>query len=201
MKRPGGTDEGRGSPAARNEAAEFGAPCGMLSQPHPERPASASTRPGRAAARRSRTKRARAAAITSTAMATPLEVEVIVHAPTVFHHCQHCEIVWHGTGFDRGVHEEQLRSALPEDLQREYAAVWQWVHRLLATHRDRVAVKVTDATSLRGVWKALRHGLHRYPAIIVDGREKLAGVDPASADALVARHLSAAPPGRESGLS
>jgi hypothetical protein len=128
-------------------------------------------------------------------MATPLEVEVIVHAPTVFHHCQHCELVWHETGFSRGVHAEQLASALPEDLQREYAAVWDWVHRLLQTHRDRVAVKVIDATSLHGLWRALRHGLHRYPAILVGGREKVVGMDLNLADSLVARHLCAAPSG------
>ena len=121
----------------------------------------------------------------------PLEVEVIVHAPTVFHHCQHCEVVWHETGFGRGVRAEQLRGALPEDLQREYAAVWEWVHRLLEAHRDRVAVKVIDATSLRGLWKALRHGLHRYPAVIVGGREKRVGMDLSAADALVARQLGA----------
>jgi hypothetical protein len=128
-------------------------------------------------------------------MATPLEVEVIVHAPTVFHHCQHCELVWRETGFSRGVHAEQLGSALPEDLQREYAAVWDWVHRLLEKHRDLVSVKVIDATSLQGLWRALRHGLHRYPAILVGGREKVVGMDLSSADSLVARHLRAAPSG------
>ncbi len=126
-------------------------------------------------------------------MATPLQVDVIVHGPTVFHHCQHCELVWRETGFGRGVRADQLRSALPEDLQREYAAVWEWVHRLLETHRGRVAVKVIDATSLRGVWSALRHGVHRYPAIVVGGRDKVVGLDLASADSLVARHLGGAP--------
>ncbi len=128
-------------------------------------------------------------------MATPLAVEVIVHAPTVFHHCQHCELVWHETGFSRGVRAEQLRSTLPEDLQREYAAVWDWVHRLLETYQERVAVKVIDATSLGGLWRALRHGLHRYPAIVVGGRDKCVGMDLSSADSLVARHLGGAPSG------
>ena len=128
-------------------------------------------------------------------MATRLEVDVIVHGPMVFHHCQHCEVVWRDTGFSRGVRADQLRSALPEDLQREYAAVWAWVHRLLETHRDRVAVKMIDATSLPGFWRALRHGIHRYPAVVVGGRDKVVGMDLASADSLVARHLSGTPSG------
>lgn len=125
-------------------------------------------------------------------MTTPLAVEVIVHAPTVFHHCQHCELVWRETGFSRGVRSDQLRSALPEDLQREYATVWHWVHQLLETHRDRVAVSVIDATSLPGLWRALRHGVHRSPFIVVGGREAVVGLDLESADLLVARHLGAA---------
>jgi len=128
-------------------------------------------------------------------MATPLAVEVIVHAPTVFHHCQHCELVWHETGFSRGVREDQLHSTLPEDLQREYAAVWDWVHRLLETYQDRVAVKVIDATSMRGFWRSLRHGLHRYPAVVVGGREKHVGMDLRAVDPIIARHLGVAPAG------
>jgi len=120
---------------------------------------------------------------------TPLAVDVIVHAPMVFHHCQHCELVWRDTGFNRGVRADQLRSALPQDLQLEYAAVWSWVHHLLETHGDRVAVKVIDATSLGGFWRALRHGLHRLPAVVVGGREKVVGTDLTSADTLVAQHL------------
>jgi hypothetical protein len=56
-------------------------------------------------------------------------------------------------------------------------------------------VKVSDATSLQGLWSALRHGLHHYPAIVVGGREKVIGMDLDSADSLVARHLCAAPSG------
>lgn len=127
-------------------------------------------------------------------MATPLLVDVVVHAPTVFHHCQHCEVVWHETGFNRGVRADQLQSTLPEDLQREYAAIWGWVHRLLATYHDRVSVRVIDATSLAGLWRALRYGLHRYPAIVVDGRDTCVGPDTSAADELIARRLALPPP-------
>lgn len=127
-------------------------------------------------------------------MATPVHVELVVHAPTVFYHCQQCEVVWHETGFSRGVRAEQLRAALPEDLEREYAAVREWVHRLLDTYGDRVAVRVTDATSLRGFWRSLRHRLGRYPAIVVGGREKWVGTDLAAAESVIARRVGAGAP-------
>ncbi len=126
-------------------------------------------------------------------MERPLKVEIIAFAPTAFYHCQHCELVWNQTGFSRGVHAEQLQSGLPEDLQREYAAVSDWVRELFARYCDRVVVQVIDAASLEGVWKSLRYGVHRYPAVIVDGRDKSIGTDFSPADASIARRLASVP--------
>ena len=123
-------------------------------------------------------------------MEDPLKVEIIAYAPTAFYHCQHCELVWNQIGFSRGVHEEQLDSGLPEDMQREYRAVSDWVRQLFAKYCDRVIVQVIDAVSVEGVWKSLRYGVHRYPAIVVGGREKTIGTDFSPADAAIARRLA-----------
>lgn len=130
-------------------------------------------------------------------MATPLRVEIIVHAPTVFRHCLHCELVWQQIGFSRGVRAEQLRSGLPEDMRREYEAISEWARRMSTKHGDGVAIDVIDATSFAGFWRSLRHGVHRLPAVIVDRREKFAGTDLSSADALISRRLSAARSGAD----
>jgi hypothetical protein len=121
---------------------------------------------------------------------SPLQVDIIVHAPTVFLHCRHCELVWRQVGFGRGVRADQLRSGLPEDMLREYAQVSEWAGRLLATHGERIAVRVIDATSLAGLWRSLRYRLGRLPAIVVGRREKFSGADVGAADALIARCLS-----------
>ncbi|HKZ84336.1 MAG TPA: hypothetical protein VJ793_11840 [Anaerolineae bacterium] len=123
----------------------------------------------------------------------PLLVEIVAYAPTAFYHCTHCEVVWQETGFSKGLHEEQVRSALPPDLQQDYQAVSDWVRRLFQIHCDRVIVKVVDATSLEGFWKSLRHGLRRYPAVIVEGRVKFSGTDFAAAEAEIADRLNAVP--------
>ena len=47
----------------------------------------------------------------------PLLIEVVAYAPTAFYHCTHCEVVWKETGFSKGLHEEQIASALPPDLR------------------------------------------------------------------------------------
>ncbi len=126
-------------------------------------------------------------------MDRPLRVEIIAYAPTAFYHCQHCELVWNQTGFSKGVHEEQLQSGLPEDLQREYAVVSDWARQLFARYCDRVVIQVIDAASLEGVWKSLRYGLHHYPAVIVDGTDKSIGTDFSPADASIARRLASVP--------
>jgi hypothetical protein len=124
----------------------------------------------------------------------PLKVEIIAYAPTAFYHCQHCELVWNQTGFSRGVRKEQLNSGLPEDMQREYAAVSDWVRQLFAKYCDQLVVEVIDAASVEGVWKSLRYGVRRYPAIIIDGHDKSIGTDFSMADVSISRRLAPAMP-------
>ena len=123
----------------------------------------------------------------------PVQIEIVAYAPTAYYHCTHCEVVWKEAGFSEGLHEEQVASALPPDMLQEYQAVSDWVRRLFALHCDHVAVKVIDAASLEGVWKTLRHGVRRYPAVIVGGRTRFIGTDFAPADAEIARQLEAVP--------
>lgn len=121
--------------------------------------------------------------------ALPLLIEVVAYAPTAFYHCQHCEVVWQQTGFSRGLHEEQVRSALPHDLQADYQQLSDWVHKLRRAYPERLRFTVIDAASPQGLWKTLRHGLVRYPAVIVAGRH--VGADLKRAEAEIVRQLAA----------
>jgi hypothetical protein len=101
-------------------------------------------------------------------MDEPVNVEIIAYAPTAFYHCQHCEIAWKEIGVSNRFHDEQVESSLPEDLAKDYQAISDWVRDLFRQYCDQVAIKVIDATSVEGVWKSLRYGVHRYPAVIVN---------------------------------
>lgn len=114
----------------------------------------------------------------------PLSVQVITYAPTVFRHCQHCEVAFEGMGLGERIHRAEARDALPDDLALEFQQVSDWVHGLIERHGPRIAISVIDAASIEGVWKSLRHGVRRYPTVIV-GAEKRIGSDYASLDALV----------------
>ncbi len=108
-------------------------------------------------------------------MDEPLLVEVIAYAPTAFYHCTHCEVAWREMGASNRIHQEQVESSLPEDMAREYEAVSTWVNEMFRVHCDRIIVKVIDAASIEGVYKALRYNAHRYPAIIVGGKIRFTG--------------------------
>jgi hypothetical protein len=115
----------------------------------------------------------------------PVRVKVITYAPTVFRHCQHCEVAFQGVGLGERIHRAEAADALPEDLSREFQAVSDWVHELLSRHGSRVKISVIDAASIEGFWQSLRHGVRRYPVVIVDSDEKRAGTDFVGLDQLI----------------
>jgi hypothetical protein len=123
----------------------------------------------------------------------PLRVDVITYAPTIFYHCQHCEVMFGQIGVAERVHREQARDSLPEDLGAEFAAVAEWIHRLLDRHGRRIDVRVIDAASLQGVWKSLRFGTRSYPAVVVAGEDRYIGPDLPLAEVEIERRLAAAP--------
>jgi hypothetical protein len=99
----------------------------------------------------------------------PLRVTVITYAPTVFRHCQHCEVAFEGMGLGERMHRAEARDALPEDLALEFQRVSDWLHGLIERHGPRLAIDVVDAASIEGFWRSLRHGVRRYPAVVIDG--------------------------------
>lgn len=119
----------------------------------------------------------------------PVTVEVIAYAPTAFRHCQHCEVAFAGIGLGERIHRAEAADALPDDLIREFQRVSDWVHSLLERHGGRVKVSVVDAASIEGFWKSVRHGVRRYPAVVIGGRERFDGADLETAGRALGRRL------------
>jgi hypothetical protein len=103
-------------------------------------------------------------------MDAPLRLEILTYAPTAFFQCRPCEMVLDDVGVARGIREDQTAEGLPPDLLEEYARVSEWVRRVAAEHGGRIALDLIDVASVRGFWKTLRHRVHGYPAVIVNGR-------------------------------
>jgi hypothetical protein len=112
-------------------------------------------------------------------------VEVLAYAPTAFFHCTHCEVVFRHVGLGPKIHAEQEAAAFPDDLRQEYALLSDWIRRLVARYGGRVEIKVVDAASLEGFWKALRYGVRRFPALITGGRAYVIDGDLAHAEEVI----------------
>ncbi len=108
-------------------------------------------------------------------MSKPLLVEIIAYAPTAYYHCTHCEVSWREMGMDNRIHEEQLQSSLPADLIQEYQTVSEWVKEMFRVHCDAILIKVIDAASIEGFYKALKYNARRYPAVIVNQKARFLG--------------------------
>lgn len=121
----------------------------------------------------------------------PVRVEIIALAPTVFFHCQHCELIFQHAGFGDAVRREEARHALPDDLRDEFQHLSNWVHSLWMRYGRRIRVDVIDAASLEGVWKSFRYRVRRYPAIVVDGRDVHIGLDFDVMEPVIERHVRA----------
>jgi hypothetical protein len=104
-------------------------------------------------------------------MDSPLKVEIIAYAPTAFYHCTHCEVAWREMGASNHIHKEQVESSLPPDLADDYQAISDWVREVFRIYCDQLLIKVIDAASLEGFVLSLRHRIHRYPAIILNGNK------------------------------
>ncbi len=115
----------------------------------------------------------------------PVSVQIITYAPTIFYHCQHCELTFQEMGIGERLRRLEAAEALPADLAREYQAISDWVHQLLERHGPRLRIDVLDAASIRGFFASVRHRVGRYPAVIVDGRPARSGLDFGALDRLI----------------
>lgn len=82
---------------------------------------------------------------------------------------------------------------LPPDWQAAADQLAQLVLDLQASYGRRLSIRLVDPRSLPGLVSAVRHGVWRYPAFVVAGREKVTGLDrPRLAAALQAAGLDPA---------
>ncbi len=123
----------------------------------------------------------------------PTMVEIIAYAPTQYFHCQHCEVLWKEAEIDsvKKFHDDATETSIPSDLMKDYQALSDWVIDAVERYGGRVVFKVIDATSFEGLLKSVRYGVRRYPAVVVNGKDKYVGTDFQAAEGLITQHLPA----------
>ncbi len=106
----------------------------------------------------------------------PVDVEVFAHVTGSMNHCTHCQVFIDGVGIGNQVHLADIQS-YPEDFVRDWQRLSDWILDLAETFPGQIVIRVTDAQSMRGLWKALTRGVRRYPTFIVEGQETYQGWD------------------------
>ena len=90
--------------------------------------------------------------------------------------CLPCETLIAQARMDKAPDERGLDEYPPEwqvDFQRLSDMIFDFAGR----YGDSVAIRIWDPRSLQGLFKAIRYGVYRYPTFVVDGQEKIVGLD------------------------
>ena len=117
-----------------------------------------------------------------------LDLEVVSHVLGSMEHCQHCQVFIDGAGVGGKIHQSDLESYPPE-WREEWRRLSDWIMRLSEQHAGQLRIKITDAQSLGGMWRAIRQGIRNYPTFIVGG-EKYHGWDEQVLEGLISRKLA-----------
>ena len=120
----------------------------------------------------------------------PLEIEVVTRVTGSMNHCEHCQVFIDGVGVGDQVHQQDMRS-YPADVMQDWERLSGWVLDLAEQFAGQLVIRITDAQTPRGLWKALTRGARRYPAFIVGGQETYQGWDRTQLEALIRHHLAA----------
>jgi hypothetical protein len=109
-------------------------------------------------------------------MMAPVQVEVIMPLPEGWGVCLSCEMLMAQAELDKGPCERGLDEYPPEWLA-EFHRFSEGLFDLSLRYGDTVTFRIFDPRSLQGLFKAIRHGIHRYPTFIVRGKQKISGLD------------------------
>jgi hypothetical protein len=121
-----------------------------------------------------------------------MKLEIVAYTPSEFFHCMHCELLWSAAGYGQKIHAEQRDASLPSDLAEQYQRIGEWVQDLVERHGSRIDLKLVDAASPEGLFKAVRHRLWHFPAVLIDGKAYSASGDLSTLTAEIERALEPA---------
>ena len=118
-----------------------------------------------------------------------VSIQVITPAITNLFTCTHCERLLDLASIGQQVHQEAL-DQYPKDVKQDAARLADWLFELTCRYGEQVDIRIIDAQSMEGVFKSLRYWVRRYPALIIDGREKIIGWDQAALDKVLQARLT-----------
>jgi len=106
----------------------------------------------------------------------PVCIEVVSNLFTSLGHCRHCDLLFQESGLGPKVRAEDS-GAYPPQFHEEWNRLREILQELGRLYRHRIVVRLVDADSPLGLYKALRHRFRRHPAFILDKKDVYTGWD------------------------
>ncbi len=117
-----------------------------------------------------------------------IHVEVIARVLTSYDHCRRYEVIFNQMYIGGKIHRQDFND-YPQDVKEEFLRLCDWVRELARLYKHRIFIRVIDAHSPMGILKSLWHKVWKYPAFIVEGKDKYVGWDTENLEVLIDRHL------------
>ena len=92
--------------------------------------------------------------------------------------CTTCETMMAQANLGQAPHERGL-DEYPPEWQEEFKRLSATIFNLADRYQDQVQIRIWDPRSLQGMFKSIRYGVRRYPTFVVNGHEKVTGLDAA----------------------
>ena len=106
----------------------------------------------------------------------PVCIEVVSNLFTSLGHCRHCDLLFQESGLGPKVRREDS-DAYPPQFHEEWKRLQEILQELGRLYRHRIVIRLVDADSPLGLFKALRHRFRRHPTFIVDKQDVYTGWD------------------------
>ncbi len=108
----------------------------------------------------------------------PVRVEVISPLPEGWGVCLTCEAMMARANLGKAPHERGL-DEFPPQWQQDFQHLSTLILDLAVRYGENIFIRIWDPRSLQGMFKSIRYGVRRYPTFVINGHEKVAGLDTA----------------------
>jgi hypothetical protein len=106
----------------------------------------------------------------------PVQIDVFSPLPENWGLCQTCETLMSRAQIED---TENLRGLedYPPEWYDDFQRLSDTVMDLASRYGESVVFRLYDPRSLPGLFKAIRHGIYKYPTFLISKREKITGLD------------------------
>jgi hypothetical protein len=102
--------------------------------------------------------------------------------------CKNCRLIFEEVGLKSKFHNQEINQ-YPDDIKEEVLRLSDWIRNLVRRYPTNVEFKIIDAMTPLGVYKMLRHRIHKFPSFIIQKGETYAGWDTEALEAIIDHHL------------